>query len=901
MGRSLVTFTLNESGEASAVIEHDFDGTVEEWLEMLRGAPGCQWRFEDDDPDDAIGADGDIWVNKTTKALHQRVDGAYVYRIQITSAETPSEPPADVPESDDDTVVPDDVQFIYSAAGDDFRLGEAQGNDYRVLRNNVAIPLPFVASALLYYQAPGAQQRDVYARTYAEEWFIWTGPNTGYNSSGFTQIAGDPHPVDESGRDPTDPVSIQANGKKVYRFAAAHKDGQYVIANFDANNTGGHDTAKIGEALDANGKTAADVSIAYPGTPAARLTVAGTTFQIDFTTIDVADSAVAPTRVYSTFGSSTTDNVATLTVPSAIPAGQTNLCAWVGVEIKSGGTAADIAGVTLGGQDMQRFTPANYLAVTNKLRTAWFYLVDPPTGAQNAVVTFDYTSGKTSLSVAAGVICTNNTDQSNPAGANVGFYSDLSNTVNLAVTSLHDNSLLMAQALIWSPNTNPINPGAGVDEAIDIDISTGADSGAFASWFASKPAVTAGAQTLGGTLTSGQDVKNCTVIEVRGASAGSDLFDIGPYLSTNVAGGGPDIATDITPSDWPVQEGTGLTDPTPTVGDYWGGVLTSHGSNSDLNRSWNDDELAGFATAASAFRMFGYARIPAYSAFSSDSQNIDLIERAMDAGLRVLLSPFTATKYDGINPTATFPAYSNTSLVNTYKARLADIAAVAQSLGWPTDMFALEMWNEPLYPLGQDNAMLVYQAFIDAIRAVNEDIWLAAMGNGREGNSYEPYYAGWLRSGPLNDPRSGEHRISYGHHHYLPMNFTHQGTGYKEGNPAVEVPAGSVHYPQAGYGIAQIRAQLTDFRNWANANGVQIHIGEIGATTKAPSLAERVAYVGDVFQVCRELAIPAFIWSDDNHNDAVIGNGWFGIMQGAANNASFRPEWSALIAQPGQQ
>ena len=867
------------------------------------GPPGdsVTLRFSDDVLDDSVGIDGDLnWV-RGDSSIYERQSGAYVlvarlgFPSTLPDTEEPTTP-SDL-ESDDGTYITTTTAFIYDAAGNEWRLGEAVGSDYRILLNGLQSAATIVGVALLYYAPPPTTQRNVYYKNSSDEWFIYTGLGTGPNGYGWTSIVGDPRGGDEEARDPTDPVSIMPSGNKVYRFGAAHADPEsaWVIDSFDNTNSGGHDYLKIGEVLDALSKTIDDVVIAYPGTPAARITISGTSFQIDITALTDTLPITLPERYFNDVMYTTTDDAATLPKSIELPDETEDTVLIADVELyDTSGNVADITSLYLGATPMVRHTPANFANVY--VRQATFYLLNPTPGTYTALLTPNYSGSKHTRSMSVSFRAYRYVDQGGtPLGPNVGTQYSVSNTISNTLTTTEDSSLLLTRALIGSVNTNPVNPVGSAVEILDTDIGTAAVGG-HGLWIAEKPALTAGTgQNVSGTLSSGTDGITATTVELFGSSSEA-AFDIGPYATTNVGGGGPDIATDITPADWPVAEGTGIggggtpSEP-PTPGTFWEGVLVSHGINSDLSRSWTDTELAGFALHATMIRMFGYARPAPYSSFADDTQNIDLIERIMAAGMKVLYCPFTATKYDGVHPVATFPNATDTAAVTAYKNRLADIAAVALARGWSTDMFALEMWNEPLSSLGHANAFAFYQQCVTAVRAVNEDIWLSAMGNGREGNSYEPYYAGWLRSGPLTDPRSGEHRIAYAHHHYLPMEFTHQGT-------SSQFPSG-VSWPTGSYGIAQIRAQLTDFRNWANDESVQIFIGETGASKFAPSLAQRQQYVSDVFTVARELAIPTCLWADDNHSDATIGGGWFGVMQGTTNNAVLVPSWASLVASAG--
>lgn len=923
--RDLAVDTVLDGTEATML--DGADGTKQIPLSTLialcQGAPGTQHRFGETAPNDAVGMNGDFYWRKSGE-VYVREAGVYVQKMKVALVSTETDPdpnPTPPPQvSPDGTVVPDDASFIYTEAGDDWRLAATylpNGVDKQVMLNGTIQPYPIGAVQLLLFTPDGANTGAIYRVTDAGDWSIWTGVGTGVDALGWTDIAGDPRPAAPESRDPTDPVAIMANGQKVYRFDAAHAspESAYVIPSFNNANPY-HDQALIGAVLAELGKTASDVAISYPGTPAARLVVTGTDFQIDFTAVSESTGVTRPGVYQTDLMSSTTANVAALSKSVDIAATGANRGAFIRVQIKhTSGPVADISQVKVGASVATRITAANQVtdggSGNNKIRTAWFYVLNPPTGTQTVEVTFDYTSGKVSGTVSAMMFFCQDVHQSTPVGTNIGTQAVLTQALQTTLTTVGASSLLLMGGMVISPNTNPMTKGPDpVVKVHDNDIGAWDAPQSHAVYSAYKPATAAGmSESITGTLVSGADVVLGSMIEIRGTSS-ADVFDVGAYAEVNTQYGGPDIVTDIPPAGYPVPDGTGLDSggdpsPAPSPGNFIAGVLESHGFNSDLGRSWNNAELANFRLKASAMRTFGFPRPAPYSVFADDTQNIDQIERAMARGLRVLYVPFTWTKYDGTNPTASFPAASQTSLITSMGARLAEIAAVRLARNWSEDMFSLGLFNETFSSLGMENSKQVLQAWVNAVRAVDNDLYLWAIGNGREGATWPTMHASWMSTTPLNDPRSGDNRIVHDTHMYDPMSLTHQGSASpRDGNNNPLYPAGSQDYPTANFGIAQIRAQFVAFSNWAKLHGVLIGCTETGVAKFAPSLGARNRYVSDVFQVFRELGIPGFIWTDDKSGSTPlvednVNGGWFTIMQGAAGSAEFGPSWQPIIGGPG--
>jgi len=903
-------FVIVDIDYDGVLIEADgFSETAEQWLDRFKGndgtpAPAVPILFRSSPPTDDIGAEGQQAFDTTANTWWQREGGVWKRKaiLRIRDGQIASVPPEDDPdpgteappplESADGTFVPDDAPFIFTSAQRDFRLGDVigAGPDRRVTLNTVAFPSTIKAVGILYYAPPPATARSVFIVDSAGAWSLYSGGATGPNGSGWTPIAGDPRPVNQAERDPTIAVSILPDGKKVYRFSAAHADPDspfslpWTLASFDNDNPGGHDYLLLGEVLDELGKDEGDVVITYPGGGVdARLSIAGTPFQIDFTDVSATSGFRAPNPYFTDVLSSTTDNAPSLAKTIDPGTGKSNRGLLVRVVVKGSGsvTTSDISSVTWGGIALTRVTAANQFN-GNFGRAALFRLVGPAEGPNSLVVTFD-NSGKASVSVSACVAFLEDVDQSTPLGPNLGIQNDITGTPSVSFATTQDNSIVMGFGGWMDAATNPVTPGSGVTEYVDIDVGNFDDPGGSGAWMGSKPALSAGSATINCTLTNGISGVLFAACEVRGVAI-ADLFDVGPHDSTNLAGGGPDIATDLAPADWPVPDGTGIGPAAPTPDAFWAGVLTTHGFVGERNRVYSASEFAAFRATASAVRLMGPIRTPPFGNFADDSEAIGLIEDALSAGLKVLYCPFSSDT-GGIS----FPVASDTAAINTYGARLASIAAVAATRGWGATAFGIECFSKPFSSLGQADAKQVYQAWVNLIRAQNANIWIACMGNGREGNTYEQGYQSWAKTTPLTDPRSGADRIAYTSSEFDSQYFTRQGSG--------PYPTG-LSYAASGYGLVEMRASMQAFRAWANEHQVQIAIMETGVIRFAPSLADRQAYIADRFTACRESAIPCFLYADDN-SDGNIGQAWYSIMQGTAGAARFVPSWAALIGSPG--
>lgn len=876
--------------------------TAEAFLANLQ--PGSLM-LVDGAPDNAVGSDGQTAINLLTGDVYQRQTGVYI-KVAVSSfrkfAVPPGEDPVDIPDpvivpSVDGFYVPSDGPIIVDTAGNSWELGAASGSDYFIKLNNAALSVAGIA--ILFFE--GA----IYRKTNAGDWFIYVGPGQGAAGNGWTQVLADPRPVSEETRDPTIPVAILPDGHAVYRFSAAHMDDEYTIATFDNTNAGGHDVLKLGEVLAAHGKTASDIVIT-PGSdpdPDAVLTITGTTFKINFTAITGTGSTQIPVIYQSALIQTTLDDQATLTGafnhdPTGVGAGATDtavICfptAW-----RASGTVADFTSLTWNGVALDRETACNVLATLNgsRARLTMFHKVAPAAGNNSFILTMDNSGGKGSSSIEMMCHFVKYVDQSTPVGAK-GTLNAATAAPSISLTTTYDQSLVVMGQQQAGPNTNPVNVVAPVVEVFDNDIGAYNDTGAQGVWSGYKPAPTAGTNVINNTLSASDGVIACAA-EIKGVDT-SDVFDIGPYGSTNVANGGPDISTDVTPIDWPVAEGTGIDgggDPIvlPSPADWESAMLVKHGINSDRSRAWTDDELDRFAVNCVSMRLWlpdrKDANYPsAYPAMSTETAFIDLVDRVLARGMKVIVHVF---RVGGVNAV---PASGNTATVTRMGAYLANIAAFIDSR-WGTDNVILQPFGEPLSSLGMVNYKAVAQAWLTQIRAASTDIWVLFNGNGLEGtNGWEEYYKSWTKTTPLTDPRVAGPRVIYGHHHYNPMDFTHQGT-------SSQWPAYSKNYQSTGgsYGIAQIRAALTEFRAWSVLHSVPIIVDELGASRFAPSLAQRIQYVSDIFTVCRELAIPALLWSDDTHTDAQAGNSWFSIMEGTALNHSLRPEWAAVVGSPG--
>jgi hypothetical protein len=566
--------------------------------------------------------------------------------------------------------------------------------------------------------------------------------------------------------------------------------------------------------------------------------------------------------------------------------------------------AADPGSLTYGGQAMTRVTEGDFNDNPGSggyhFRTGLYILKAYPEGAQSFVWTPDYSSSKASLGVACHLFFFDNVDQTTPVETgNIGKQSAISPNIAPVITTVDSNSLVLLDVFrssAYFSGSFPVTPGTGVTTVHDENLGSGAgDAGQLATYSGIKSAPTPGVNTPTATIHDPTGIL-CLAVEIKGHAAGA-TFTIGVHDVVNVGAGGPDISTDLAPIDWPVAEGTGLggagggvpppNNPTPAP--VFATILQSHGLGLAENRDFSTGELAGFASHASCFRTFGHMRnVAGAPAFAGDTANTTLIAQLLATGAAVIHCPIAAGPQ---SYNTQFPDVTDLVSVNAIGDYLASIAAAALARGWATDKYVLELFDEPLSTQGMAATKQIYQIWVNKIRAANPDIWIAAVGNGREGNNgWEPDYESWAKTIPLNDPRSGEHRIAYGHHFFNTMNFTNQGT-------VSQWPAG-VTYLQSGVNLTTMRAEMQRFRTWANIHGVQIYISSCGVDKLAPSLLDRQNWTTDFFTVCQELAIPAILRNDDSPGPGGA-QGVFQLMSLAGAVMTLDPSWATIIGNFG--
>lgn len=293
------------------------------------------------------------------------------------------------------------------------------------------------------------------------------------------------------------------------------------------------------------------------------------------------------------------------------------------------------------------------------------------------------------------------------------------------------------------------------------------------------------------------------------------------------------------------------------------------GLNSDQTRTWSRASLTNFAKTVKTFRIFdAFGDTSSLSSAAGRMQTWATAKAAASAGLFPIICFLNGSDINAVSP----------AFIGTAAQGFVDNALVGVG--------ALDIWNEPTLELGASmSAAQVAQAqmdwlahmttLINAARKVTSDLLLVGPADGWASPQF------WQTAGPIKDPNF-VHSI----HFYDPHNFTHQGRP-SNGNPA----AGSQHYASNKTAMA---AAMNGYLNFLATNKVMGIVGETGVTVDAPSQAERVAYISDVFATAK--AVPRLLWSDSWDSDAVPNAGWFGCLDGNANAHDILPEFkSAMI------
>jgi hypothetical protein len=161
--------------------------------------------------------------------------------------------------------------------------------------------------------------------------------------------------------------------------------------------------------------------------------------------------------------------------------------------------------------------------------TEIWYLIAPPVGTANVVVTF---SGSADPSAIAAVNVTG-ADQSSPIGATNSNVATIGTNITMSITTLNDTSLILGAATNYGGDTDPFTPGADITELWDnaTGTSTSSDNG---QWGGYKNAMTAGAYTFN-TTSSSSDDWTIAAVEIK-KSAAVDLPPAAPTGLTATAG-----------------------------------------------------------------------------------------------------------------------------------------------------------------------------------------------------------------------------------------------------------------------------------------------------------------------------------------------------------------------------
>jgi endoglucanase len=202
-----------------------------------------------------------------------------------------------------------------------------------------------------------------------------------------------------------------------------------------------------------------------------------------------------------------------------------------------------------------------------------------------------------------------------------------------------------------------------------------------------------------------------------------------------------------------------------------------------------------------------------------------------------------------------------------------------------SDVALLEPQNEPISPIGDrcDPAFDwdgIQLRFYQAIRAVNKEVPIILTGACWGGID------GLLKIKPIRDAR-----IMYSAHFYDPMEFTHQGAGWIDGDlrflrgvpfppsPArvaamipnavfamptaagqVRVKNSLLEYGKSGWEFGKIANRLALAQAWASKNNAKLLLGEFGVLQTDAPPEDRVAYITAVTGAAERLGVAFAAW-----------------------------------------
>ncbi len=192
--------------------------------------------------------------------------------------------------------------------------------------------------------------------------------------------------------------------------------------------------------------------------------------------------------------------------------------------------AESVSSITYAGSSLAKANDSGVPGNGNSgCRTEHWYLVAPPVGTANVVVTYGGDGANPD-----GIAAVNFTGvyQSSPIGATVGTNATSGTNVTTNITTLNDSSLIFGAADGHGGDTNPYTPGSGITELWDSETgtSTSADIGL---WGGNREALTAGTYTFN-TAAAVSDDWAIAAIEIKSASLAPPQYTL--TTSTNAGG-----------------------------------------------------------------------------------------------------------------------------------------------------------------------------------------------------------------------------------------------------------------------------------------------------------------------------------------------------------------------------
>jgi len=352
----------------------------------------------------------------------------------------------------------------------------------------------------------------------------------------------------------------------------------------------------------------------------------------------------------------------TITVPLTVTNGGINRLLVVGVSINltGGNSGSSVTAATYNGVALTKsfaFDPGN------NFRVEMWYLVNPPTGANNVVVTVNKAISLAAMGVVVGAVDFTNADQTSPI-RDSATASGNNDTTSISVPSAVNDIVLDTVAVV---GTNTIS-AFGTNQTSQWNAnsgSTGQDARGGGSTRAGAPSVpmsenmtAANAWSDGAVSIRPPDAD--LAVSVAGSTS---LFPANLTYTVTVTNNGPDTGTGVTVTDT-LASGLALVSAVPSQGSCSGTTTITCGLN-----SINSGSNATIVITATPSAVGGYVNTATVTSTSPD------LEVANNTATAVAYSELAACA-----PTPTCAGGTLTGVINTYYPGTATVSSGATSI-----------------------------------------------------------------------------------------------------------------------------------------------------------------------------------------------------------------------------